>query len=134
MRKFILMLLLAGVSSNAMAKEEPVEVGSGFGGDTVFAYPASIHKLGNSVKMWNLLNASTPQNLPGFSPFLSKVSQVQYDCVEEKMRTLFTNVYSEKDGKGVKILSNDTSTLLEWKPVPSGTAHEALFKFACGKK
>jgi hypothetical protein len=87
MREFILMLLV-GVSSNVMAKEEPVEVGSGFGGDKVFVYPATIKKSGNSVTMWDLLNASTPQNLPGFSPFLSKVSQVQYDCKEEKTRTL----------------------------------------------
>jgi len=134
MRKFILMLLLAGVSSNAMAAAEPVEVGSGFGGDKVFVYPATIHKSGSSVTMWDLYNSSTPQNLPGLSPFLSKVSKVQYDCVEDKTRTLYTNVYSEKDGKGAKILSTDTSTLLNWLPVPPGTAQEALFKFACGKK
>lgn len=132
MRKFILILLLAGVSSNA--KAEPVEIGSGFGGDRVFIYPATVKKAGSSVTMWDLLNASTPQNLPGYSPFLSKVSQVQYDCDEMKTRTLYTNIYSEKDGKGAKILFKDTSTLLDWQPVQSGTAQEALFKFACGKK
>ena len=40
MRKFILMLLLAGVSSNA--KAEPVEIGNGFGGDRLFVYPATV--------------------------------------------------------------------------------------------
>jgi hypothetical protein len=136
MRKFILMLLLAGVSSNAMAAEEAdaVEIGNGFGGDRVYAYPASIKKAGSDVKMWDLLNAGTPQNLPGYSPYLSKVTQVQYSCADMRTRTLYTNFWSQKDGKGAKILYKDTSTVLDWQPVQPGTAQEALFKFACGKK
>jgi hypothetical protein len=134
MRKFILMLLLAGVSSNAMAEAEAVEIGNGFGGDRIYAYPASIKKAGGDVKMWDLLNASTPQNLPGYSPYLSKVAQVQYACADMRMRTLYTNFWSQKDGKGAKILYKDTSTLLDWQPVQPGTAQEALFNFACGKK
>jgi hypothetical protein len=136
MRKFTLMLLLAGVSSNAMAAEqaEPVEVGNGFGGDRIFAYPATIKKAGSDVKMWDLLNASTPQDLPGYSPYLSKVTQVQYACEDMRTRTLYTNFYSQKDGTGAKILFKNTSSLLDWQPVQPGTAQEALFKFACGKK
>jgi hypothetical protein len=135
MRKFILMLLWAGLGSKAMAEETPpVEVGSGFGGDRVFAYSTTIKKAGSEVKMWDLLNANTPQNLPGYSPYLSKVSQVQYACEDMRTRTLYTNFWSQKDGKGAKILYKDTSTLLDWQPVQPGTAQEALFKFACGKK
>ena len=140
MRKFILVILLACVSINAMAETkakvevEAVEVGNGFGDFRVFAYPSSIKKLGGDVTMWDLFNASTPQNLPGHSPFLSKVSQVQYSCEKMRMRTLYTNIWSLKDGKGAKILFKDTTNLLEWKPVQPGTAHEALFNFACGKR
>jgi hypothetical protein len=133
MFKIVLMLLLTGMSSNAMAKGE-VEVGNGFGGDKVFAYPDTMKKAGSSVKLWDKFNSSTPQNLAGHSPYLSKVSQVQYDCEEKKMRTLYTNYYSEKDGKGAKIFFENTSTLLHWQQVVASTAHEALFEFACGKK
>jgi hypothetical protein len=133
MHKVVLMLLLTGMSSNAMAKGE-VEVGNGFDGDKVFAYPGSIKKSGSSVKMWDLFNSSTPQNLPGHPPYLSKVTQVQYECEDRRMRTLYTNFYSEKDAKGAKILFKDTTTLLVWQPVVAGIAHEVLFDIACGKK
>jgi hypothetical protein len=132
MHKVVLMMMLAGMSSNAMAKADPVEVGNGFGDDKVYAYPDTKKKSGSSVAMWDLFNSSKPQDLAGYSPYLSKVSQVQYDCEEKKFRTLYTNIYSEKDGKGTKILYKDTATLLNWQPVVSGTAHEALLKFACG--
>ena len=134
MRILVLMFFLAGMSCNVMAKDETVEVGKGFGGNRAFAYTDSMHKLGGDVIMWDLLNASTPQNLSGHSPYLSMVSQVQYSCEKKRTRTLFINYWSQKDGKGDKILFVDNSTLLDWKPVQSGTAQEALFKFACDKK
>jgi Surface-adhesin protein E len=134
MLKIVLLLLSAGMNSNAIAKVELVEIGNGFGGDKVFIYPNTIKKSGSSVTMWDMFNSGSPQNLAGYSPYLSKVSQVQYDCEEKKMRTRFTNIYSEKDGKGARILAKDTSTLLDWQPVVAGTAHEALFEYACGKK
>jgi hypothetical protein len=136
MRKFILMFLLAGVSSNAMAAEEAetVEIGNGFGNDRVYAYPATKKRAGSDIRMWDLLNANTPQDLPGYSPYLSKLSEVQYACADMRTRILYANYWSQKDGKGVKILFKDTTTLLDWKPVQPGTAQEALFKFACSKK
>lgn len=134
MRKFILMSLLAGVSSNAMADGTPVEIGSGFGDGRVFAYPSTIKKAGSDVTMWDQLNASTPQDLPGHSPYLSKTSLVQYACEDLRTRTLYQNFWSQKDATGARILQTDTATLLDWKPVQPGTAQEALFKFACGKK
>jgi len=134
MRNLVLMFFLAGMSCNVMAKDETVEVGKGFGGNRAFAYTDSIHKLGGDVIMWDLLNANTPQNLSGHSPYLSMVSQVQYSCEKKRTRTLYTNYWSQKDGKGDKILFIDNSTLLDWKPVQPGTAQEALFKFACDKK
>jgi Surface-adhesin protein E len=133
MHKVVLMLLLTGMSSTAIAKGE-VEVGNGFGGDKVFAYPDSKKREGNSYKLWDMFNFSTPQNLAGHSPYMSKVSQVQYECEEKRMRTLYTNYYSEKDGRGAKVFFEKTSTLLHWQPIVAGTAHEALFEFACGKK
>ena len=134
MNKVILMLLLAVVSSNVMAQDEKVEVGSGFGGERAFAYTTTMHKLGGDVIMWDLLNASTPQNLSGHSPYLSKVSQVQYSCEKKRTRTLYMNYWSKKDGSGDKILYVDNTILLDWEPVQPGTAQEALFKFACDKK
>ena len=50
--------------------------------------------------MWDLFNFSVPQKLAGYSPNLSMVSRVEYECEDKRMRTLYTNAYSEKDGKG----------------------------------
>lgn len=131
MQKFILMLLLAGLNNHVMA--EMIEIGKGSDGEVVSADPATTHKIGTTAIMWGQLTYSKPQKFPGHPDFMSKLTQVQYDCPKKLTRTVYTNYFAEKDGKGKKIFFRNSATLLKWDPVLPGTVYEAMFKFACDK-
>jgi len=80
MHKAILIMLLAVVSSSAMAEW----VSLGESGDktlTNYADPATIRKSGNRVKMWSLYDFKTVQ-----VRFRSVRLQIEYDCKEEEYR------------------------------------------------
>ena len=126
------MLLLAGLSNNAMA--EMIEIGKGTDGEVVSVDPITAHKIGSTATMWGRISFSKPQKFPGRPDYLSKLTQVQYDCPGKLTRTLYTNYFSEKDGKGKKIFFEDTSTLLKWNRVSPGSVPEILFKYVCDKK
>jgi len=136
MQKFILMLLLAGLSNNAMA--EMVEIGKGSDGEIVDVAiavdPVTVHRIGNTATVWGRLTYSKPQKFPGHSDFMSKLTQIQCDCTGKLTRTLYTNYFAEKEGKGKKLFFENPSNLLNWNPVSPGTVYEKLFKYACDKK
>ncbi len=131
MQKFILMLLLAGLSNNVMA--EMLEIGKGSDGEIVAVDPITVHRIGSTATIWGQLSFSEPQKFPGHPDFLSKVTQIQCDCTGKLTRTLYTNYFAAKDGKGKKIFFENPSTLLKWNPVLPGTVHEVMFKYACDK-
>ena len=60
MRKVILMLLLVGVSSSAMA--EWVQIG-GYGGLAIYTDSSNFHKEDNIVRMWNVLETNRERRL-----------------------------------------------------------------------
>ena len=127
MHKAILMMLLAIMSSSAVA--EWVEVGT-TSNETVILYAdqATIDKTGNRVKMWSLSDYKTVRGSRDMQ-FMSMMEQNEYDCKEEKSRTRFLSVHSENMGKG-NILHNDNETS-DWLPVLPNSAIESLWRFAC---
>jgi len=129
MHKAILMVLLAVVSSSAMA--EWVAVGTAVG-STHYANPNTIRKSGNKVKMWSLIDFNSVQEVSADTKFLSQKTQQEYDCKEEQRRTLYFSWHSEKMGKGV-IAHLDDEPDKNWSPIPPESANEILWKFACGK-
>ena len=130
MRKAILMLLLAIMSSDAMAEWARVGTASN---ETVtfYADPATIRKTGSRVKMWSLSDYKTVRQSRGMQ-FMSMMEQNEYDCKEEKSRTLYISVHSENMGRG-NIVHNDDETS-DWSPVLPSSIIESLWKFACGKR
>ena len=71
MRKFILVLLLAIVSSSAMA--DWVLVGSNEPANLmIYADPDTIHRTGNIVSMWNILDFPLYKEVPGQQHFLAQ--------------------------------------------------------------
>jgi hypothetical protein len=128
MRNTILMLLLSVVSSKTMA--EWVAVG-GNEDSTIFADPATIRKVDNSVKMLSLYDTDTVQVVGGIS-FLSSKSLDEYDCKEEQSRTLAFYWYSGNMGEGNILYSNTDAN--KWNPVMPKSISETLWKIACGKK
>ncbi len=130
MHKAILMMLLAVVSSSAMAEwAEWVEVGSN---DNVTSYadPATIRKVGNKVKVWELVDFKTVQGSTGFQ-FNSAKVQTQYDSKEEQTRILYATFHSENMGGGDVVLTHNNAA--KWAPVTPDSVDEAMWKIACGK-
>jgi hypothetical protein len=141
MRKAILLMILAVVSSNAAA--EWVEVVKA-GDDDYYADPSTILKSGNMVKMWELRNSNWSDEFKNLmkgleatfpdyrKTALSVKMQIEFDCKEQQTRTLFVYNYTGNMGLGEIIPSTiDTD---KWEPIVPDSVAEALWKYACGKE
>ena len=128
MRKVVLTILLAAVSSSAMAAW--VEVGSNEI-TTIYVDPATIQREGNMAKMWHLIEFKNAKKDMG-EAYKSTKDQNEYDCKEEKSRRRAFSEYAENMGGG-KVVYSDTFTG-KWKPVTPDSGIEVLWKFACVKK
>lgn len=129
MRKAVLMMMLAGISSNAMAKW--VEVGSEHDVVSTYADPGTIRKEGNTVKLWTLTDRKSPRTIAGATHLSMKLHE-EYDCKQKLNRSHGASFHSKNMGKG-KVVSSD-SYMSEWEPVYPGSASEILWKFACEKQ
>lgn len=128
MRRVMLMMLLAVVSSNAFAEWR--EVGTN-DGQTTYANPSIIRKAGNRVEMWHLLDFNTT-NTANSKTYLSLKVKSEYDCNKVQSRSLYTSAHKGNMGKGEVV--GIESGPEEWKPIPLGSAKEYLFYIACRKK
>ena len=92
---------------------------------------ATIRRNGNFVKMWSLADFKKVKVTGGKSN-LSLRSQQEYDCKEERIRTLAITTFSGQMGSGtVNYFDSDTE---KWIPVPPRSIAETMWKIACGKK
>ena len=70
--------------------------------------------------------------MSGGTSDLSASSQLEFDCAEEKVRSLALNTFSGQMGSGeVNFTGNHT---LQWTAVAPQSIGEELWKIACGKK
>ena len=129
MRKAILAVLLALVSSNAMA--EWVEV-AGNEATAAYADPATIRREVDMVTMWHLLDYAKVRGTDGIKPYRSIKIQDEYDCAQARTRTLSISVHSGNMGEGA-VLGTSSETG-KWRPVPPDTLAETLREFACWKQ
>jgi len=132
MHKAILMILLAIVSSSAMA--EWVEVGESEDaevGVTLYANPTTIRKSGNMVKMWRLTDFKTAEDAAG-KQYMSTKRHDEYDCKEERLRIISIVTYSKNMGKGKVVLTTDIK-LYDWFSVTPDSLDEIIWKYACRK-
>ena len=128
MRKAILMMLLAVVSSGAMADWVQIDDNETVG-ITAYADPASIRQAGNRVKMWVLVDYKTAKTTADGKTFMSVKSQNEYDCKEEKSRIFYANIHP-KNMAGGEIVSVSIKPR-DWEPNEPGSVGEALWKIAC---
>ncbi|MBE0627503.1 MAG: hypothetical protein IH606_22110 [Burkholderiales bacterium] len=128
MRKIILMLLLAFVSSGAAAEWVPI---SRDGRITFYIDPATTIRAGERVRMWNLFNFETAQAVPGNenAGFLSSMTQQEFDCRDMRYRILYVHFHAEKMGLGKLVHSQSGNAA--WEPVPGDGVLAILWKFAC---
>lgn len=130
MRNAVLMMLLAGVSSVAAA--EWVYVGRDPSGTTVYLDPATVRRSGSTLKMWNLIDYGKNQAPETAKPIFSSNTDVEYDCQQKRVRSLFYSVHSGKMASGELVfLSSDVG---DWRPVSPGSVEEVLWNIACRKQ
>ena len=129
MKKIWLTLYLAAASSASQAAW--LEIGANETG-TFYVDPPTIQRSGDIVKMWYLVDFKSTQVDTNTKSFLSSKDQSEYDCKQERSRSLYYNNYSEKMGSGKIIFT--LKDALQWRPTGSGTIAAALLKIACSKK
>lgn len=131
-RPAILIVLLIAASGSARA--EWVEVASDANA-TGYADPSTVSWALGVVKMWELVDYKTPKtfnaNIRPVS-FHSTISQVEYDCGENKLRRVAQSFFSGKMGKGSPVYANPTPG--EWAAIRPRSNGEAMWKVACGSK
>jgi len=128
MRKAISILALVVISSAASADwvkavtSDPVDI---------YVEPASIKQAGNKMKIWELHNYDSLQELNG-KRVLSLKTQTEYDCEKERFRSLAGVGYARKMGEGdVRFTDNEPD---KWAPVVPGTIGEEVWKLVCGEQ
>jgi hypothetical protein len=130
MNRLFLITLLVLSSGPAYAEWVTVSIIDQTGA-TVYVDPETIHRKGDRVTMWELIDYATIQTVTGTS-FLSAKLQREYDCAGDLHRTLALTKLSGNMGTGKVILI--TSDEQKWEPVDPGSIAKRLWKFACGKQ
>lgn len=127
MSKTILMLLLAVVSSGAVA--EWINVFTDESGSSIYADPTTIQKVGNRVKMWVLFDYRKA-TLDAGDRIMSIRKHEEYDCKETQVRLLYISKHSGRFTEGKMVYLNDIPNN-EWVPVAPSSILEDLWKYAC---
>ena len=131
MHKVILMLLLAVVSSSALATNWAY-VGEV---DTALVYVAvdSTRYTGYVAKVWVLYDykAAHHLKLEDDKYYWSVKAQQEFDCKEKRSRILYLAWYSGEMGKGNNVKSKATPKM-NWTPVIPESFGESLWKWECG--
>jgi hypothetical protein len=128
MPKAILMMLLVVVSSCAAA--EWITAGINETG-TVYADPATIRRSGNTAQLWSLYDLNTPRASNAGKLYLSSRSELELDCVEEKIRTLAYFWHSRNMGAGGVVASDSFPE--KWERIPPRSVGKRIWQIACGK-
>ena len=125
------LLVKGSVQENRGAEDGWVRVG-GDKSDAHYANPSTIRRNGGMVRMWSILDFKKPQiRIGGVKPFMSMKDHSEYDCEEDRMRSLGSSVHTGNMGKGDVVLSSDDGG--EWRAVAPGSRGRGLWSVACGK-
>ena len=119
------------VLSSEPAYAEWVQIDKTGDGMTTYADPDTIRRKGDLVKVWQLSDFKTIQTV-GTQSHLSFKRQSEYDCIEERTRTLAITFFSGNMGHGNVVINNSDEA--RWVPVAPGSVGQALWEYACEKK
>ena len=131
MKKLLLILMLAVVSSSAMAEWVEADTNRRVG-LTTYADPTTIRKSGNKVEMWVLYDYKTART-SARKPFMSIKGQWRYDCKEEQQQPIYEILLGENMGKGEVSGKSIYKESVKWLPVSPESIGMVYWKLACGK-
>ena len=99
-------------------------------GKTVYVDLATIRRNSNLVKMWQFFDYKTVQTVGGVR-FLSNKEEWEFDCVEERSRSLGLKEFSGNMGSGTVVYTN--SQVGRWLPVVPGSIGHTVWTVVCKK-
>ena len=99
-------------------------------GKTVYVDPATIRRNSNLVKMWQFYDYTTVQTVGGVR-FLSNKEEWEFDCVEERSRSLGLKEFSGNMGSGTVEYTN--SQVGKWIQIMPDSIGHTVWTVACGK-
>jgi hypothetical protein len=130
MARLLLITLL--VLSSGPAYAEWVAIGEDAQeGVTLYVDLYTVRRNEDLVKMWYLLDYKTVQTVLQDS-YLSKKTQAQLDCAEERIRSLAATIFSGNIGTG-KVVYTDSDEG-KWAAVVPGSLGQIMWNLACGKQ
>jgi len=100
--------------------------------DIIYVDKATIRRIGNLVKMWDLTDYKTAQKTVDGKSFLSDKGLSEFDCKEGRKRILAFSLLSGQMGNG-KVIYDNSNVRDEWEPILPGSVNEISWKIACGK-
>jgi hypothetical protein len=128
-KRLAVALLLTAFAESGIAAWVVVLEGEDF---TAYADPATIDRVGNTARMWDVMDLKYPQPSPRGNPYSSSLAHTEFDCANDRMRTLHFSLHSGQMGEGdvVEAFADPN----KWLPVAPGTLLKILAEFACGEK
>jgi hypothetical protein len=101
------------------------------GGVDIYAAPSTIRRTGHLARMWDMWDFKSAQQAAG-KRFVSFKQQNEYNCKDERIRTVTVTGFSGHMGKGSVVDSGTPSAA--WNSVDRDTPMDRLRKLACGKQ
>lgn len=129
MGKIILTILLTVASTSAMAEWTKINSDDEFNS---YVDKSSIRRTGNLVKMWTLTDFKSLVTPEYSKPFLTMITQKEYDCKNESSRSLYITTYDGNMGFG-KVISSERLNANS-SPVSPDSIQEREFEIVCHKK
>ena len=124
--KKLLLTLLASLLFTGSAWAEWVKVAQSDNFDK-YIDPAPIRKDGNFVRFWEINDLKTRST----EGELSRRMRYEYDCKQERIKTLSFSFHSEAMGSGTTLISDSNEG--EWNHIPPGSISERILKIVCAK-
>jgi hypothetical protein len=121
-------LLLALLLSTGCAWAEWQEVGRSVQA-VVYIDPENIYKNGNLRRVWTLIDTAEKDK----DGTASIRTRNEYDCKEERMRTLSISHHSEAGAGGNQLFSYTFAGQTAWSDIPPKTGTFTILKIVCAK-
>jgi len=106
---------------------------SSYASTTYYADPATIATTGSVVRIWVVSDYKVAHLIANGKPYMSKKMHMEWDCSTKEVRMLSSSFHGGNMGTG-EAITTDSAPSEKWGIVPSNTAAEKLWRFACTKR
>lgn len=125
--KYYLIALCILIASPAWA--DWLEVAFSDGGAITHIDPTTIRKEGNFIKVWTMDNLPSARTMGGINNVWSMRSRMEYDCKQERVRSLSISAHSERYARG-EILGQENSPT-QWMDIPPNSVGTKVLNWVC---